>query len=104
MLGAGKAAVVLLALTNGQSVGLMAKLKDNEIQEISQAMAKLRMVQSEAAEAILSEFVTRSPNAELRPSERGVEQNGAIPNPALAALVTGTADDRLAAFLENEHP
>ena len=103
MSGAEKAAVVMLALNNGQSVNLLARMKETEIQEISVAMAKIGMVKSTAVEHVLGEFVDRSPLAgQDEPTPAAVPPPA--PGAALAQLLTGIEDDRLAAYLESEYP
>ncbi len=102
MSGAEKAAVVMLALNNGQSVNLLARMKEAEIQEISAAMVKIGVMKSSAVENVLGEFVNRSPLAGQD------EPAAAVPPPApgaaLPELLAGIEDGRLAAYLESEYP
>lgn len=97
MSGAEKAAVVMLALNNGQSVNLLARMKETEIQEISAAMAKIGVMKSAAVENVLGEFVSRSPLA-------GQDEPAPAPGAALPQLLAGIEDERLAAYLESEYP
>src|SRR5687768_6176618 len=104
--GAEKAAVLMLALNNGQSVNLMARMKDTEIREISEAMTRLGLMKAAAVETVLSEFVGRSPQPELAaPSLMGTGASPAAPaGAALSIMLSGIDDQRLARFLESEYP
>ena len=57
--GQQKAAVLMLALNEQQSVTMFTKMDEEEIKEISQAMANLGKMDSEMVEGVFTEFVTR---------------------------------------------
>ncbi len=57
--GPQKASVVMLALNEAQAVTMFSKMDEEEIKEISQAMANLGKMDSEMVESVFAEFVTR---------------------------------------------
>ena len=57
--GPQKAAVLMLALNEQQSVTMFSKMDEEEIKEISQAMANLGKMEAEVVEEVFTEFVSR---------------------------------------------
>ena len=57
--GPQKASVVMLALNEPQAVTMFSKMDEEEIKEISQAMANLGKMDSEMVEGVFTEFVSR---------------------------------------------
>ena len=123
--GAEKAAIIMLAAGETHSVELITRLED-EINEISEAMARLEHVNATVVESVLNEFSSQAPA-----DDEGVNSSAALPrrepetpdfrNYAGQYGATGAAaepvptrsvwseldqldPDRLARYLENEHP
>ena len=57
--GQQKAAVLMLALNEQQSVTMFSSMDEEEIKEISQAMANLGKMDADMVEAVFTEFVSR---------------------------------------------
>ena len=119
--GPQKASVVMLALNEAQAVTMFSKMDEEEIKEISQAMANLGKMEAEMVESVFAEFVTRlSSTGSLIGTYEGTER-------ILRQTIGDRADDMmeelrgpagrtlweklgnvneamLAAYLKNEYP
>ena len=121
--GAEKAAIVMLAAGETHSVDLFTRLADSEIKEISEAMARLERVNASVVESVLNEFASQAPADDdtIKPSAVPPAAAPANPNFHNYAGQYGADDDlvptrsvwsdldhidpdRLARYLENEHP
>tara|TARA_B100000686_G_scaffold341780_1_gene419717 strand:+ start:267 stop:1280 length:1014 start_codon:yes stop_codon:yes gene_type:complete len=119
--GQQKAAVLMLALNEQQSVALFTKMDEEEIMEISQAMANLGKMDSDIVEAVFREFIIRlSSTGSLIGTYEGTERilrqvmgDGAdnfmeeLRGPAGRTTwekLGNVNEEMLAAYLKNENP
>ena len=126
--GAEKAAIIMLAAGESHSVDLFSRLAESEIKEISDAMAGMSHVKAAVVETVLNEFASQAPvvdaradlapNAPVREPTRTDFRNyagqytdsGSEVDVAEAQTSSVWEDldkvdpDRLARYLENEHP
>ncbi|NHN89403.1 flagellar motor switch protein FliG [Acetobacter conturbans] len=120
--GAQKAAILLLAMGEESGTQLLSTLQENEIREISSAMAKMGVVSAEAVETVCAEFSSSFASADtligsyetterlLRkafPSDRVNLIMEEIRGPAGRTLwdkLDNVPENVLANYLRNEYP
>lgn len=123
MTGLQKAAILLVQLGREESAKLLSQLQDTEVEELSTEIARLGMVDPDAAGEIVTEFHAMI-KSQQRGGQGGLEFARDLLNASLgeerasefmerlAAVVTdvpfsflGNADPRqVVSFLQNEHP
>ena len=72
--GPQKAATLMLALSEQQSAVMFAKMDDDDIRELSQAMANLGVMNASAVEQVLIEFASQIGTGALRGSFETTER------------------------------
>ena len=122
MRGAERAAVMMLALGEEHCTRLFGMMHEDEIKEISSAMAHLGTIRSEMVEKVCSEFIegmgaTGTPNGSYEtteslllkalPRERAAQIMEEIRGPAGRTMwdkLGNVSEDVLANYLKNEYP